>query len=82
MLIQLPVEVPVATWLRVKAPDPVAVTVVEGRMLTPCTPMPGETPAIAAQVTLVELTVVPICATMRVAPPPMRLLTMPCAPVT
>ena len=44
MLIQLAVEVAVATWLIVNEPEAVAVIVVEGRMLTPWMPMPAAMP--------------------------------------
>ena len=73
MLIQLAVEVAVASWLSVKVvPVGVAVTVVEGRMLTPWTPMPADTPLMVAQVTVLPFSTVPICAEMSVEPPPRR----------
>ena len=73
MLIQLAVEVAVETWLIVNEPAAVAVSVVEGRMLTPWMPMPAAMPVgEVAQVTVFEFNVVPIWADWSVVPPPSR----------
>ena len=73
MLIQLAVAVPVAAWLSVNVvPLGVAVIVVAGRMVDAWTPMPGVTPLMVAQVTVLPFSTVPICAEMSVVPPPRR----------